>query len=59
MTAHRTFATIVVVLTAAFAWSGGESAKLKSGPQVGSKITEQFEVKLCNGPDAGDSQCLV
>jgi hypothetical protein len=32
---------------------------LKSGPQVGAKISKSFEVRLCNGPDAGDMACLV
>ena len=32
---------------------------LKSGPQVGGKISKSFEVNVCNGPDAGDMACLV
>jgi hypothetical protein len=32
---------------------------VKSGPQVGARITQQFEVRCCNGPDAGDTACLV
>ena len=32
---------------------------LNSGPQVGMKIGKSFEVRICNGPDAGDMLCLV
>ena len=32
---------------------------LKSGPQVGARIRKPFEVRCCNGPDAGDMACLV
>jgi hypothetical protein len=32
---------------------------VKSGPQVGARISQAFEVKICNGPDAGDMACLV
>jgi hypothetical protein len=32
---------------------------VKSGPQVGTKIVAPFEVRCCNGPDAGDMACLV
>jgi hypothetical protein len=35
------------------------SDTLKSGPQVGAKINKSFEVRICNGPDAGDMLCLV
>ena len=41
-----------------FAHADGPNT-LKSGPQVGAKITKAFEVKMCNGPDAGDMACLV
>ena len=32
---------------------------VKSGPQVGARIIQPFEVRCCNGPDAGDTNCLV
>jgi hypothetical protein len=32
---------------------------VKSGPQVGARISKSFEVRCCNGPDAGDMACLV
>ncbi len=34
-------------------------APLKSGPQVGTRISKPFEVQVCNGPDTGDMVCLV
>jgi hypothetical protein len=42
---------------AVYAADGADA--VKSGPQVGAKITQAFEVKLCNGPDAGAMACLV
>jgi hypothetical protein len=32
---------------------------LRSGPQVGKTLPGTFEVRNCNGPDAGDMTCLV
>ena len=32
---------------------------LRSGPQVGKTLPGTFEVRNCNGPDAGDTNCLV
>jgi hypothetical protein len=49
----------LAVLTALAAIAAGQSDAVKSGPQVGAKINQSFEVRLCNGPDAGDTACLV
>jgi hypothetical protein len=32
---------------------------LRSGPQVGKTLPGTFEVRNCNGPDTGDTTCLV
>jgi hypothetical protein len=47
----------VVLLATTLAAADGEA--LRSGPQVGAKIPGAFEVRNCNGPDAGDTNCLV
>jgi hypothetical protein len=49
----------VVVLAGILAIAADNPDAVKSGPQVGAKISEPFEVRCCNGPDAGDMACLV
>jgi hypothetical protein len=49
----------VVVLVGIAACAADPADGIKSGPQVGGKISKPFEVKICNGPDAGDMLCLV
>jgi hypothetical protein len=49
----------LAVLAGILAIAADSPGTVKSGPQVGSKITQQFEVRLCNGPEAGDMACLV
>jgi hypothetical protein len=50
---------VLVVLVATLAIAAGNPDAVKSGPQVGARIRQPFEVKCCNGPDAGDMACLV
>jgi hypothetical protein len=50
---------VLAGLTCILALAADEPDTVKSGPQVGTKITQQFEVRCCNGPDAGDMACLV
>jgi hypothetical protein len=38
---------------------GTGAEPLRSGPQVGEKISGSFDVHNCNGADAGDTNCLV
>ena len=47
------------VLAAILAVAADKPDGVKSGPQVGARITTPFEVRCCNGPDAGDLACLV
>ena len=47
------------VLVALCVGIGVGAEPLRSGPQVGEKIPGSFDVHNCNGPDAGDSNCLV
>ena len=42
-----------------FVCAADNPGTLKSGPQVGAKISKSFDVRICNGPDAGDTSCLV
>jgi hypothetical protein len=51
----RTLAVLAVIVAIA----ADEPDTAKSGPQVGARISKAFEVRLCNGPDAGDTACLV
>jgi hypothetical protein len=58
MRAQRTGRTLVV-LAGILASAADKPDTVKSGPQVGAKISVPFEVRCCNGPDAGDMACLV
>ena len=49
----------VVVLAGVIAGAEEKGDTLRSGPQVGKKIAVPFEVRNCNGPDIGDTNCLV
>jgi hypothetical protein len=49
----------LVVLAGILAIAADKPDAVKSGPQVGAKINKPFEVRCCNGPDAGDMACLV
>jgi hypothetical protein len=49
----------LVVLAGILALAADAPDAVKSGPQVGAKINKSFEVRCCNGPDAGDTTCLV
>jgi hypothetical protein len=49
----------LAVLIGACVSAADNPETLKSGPQVGAKISKSFEVRVCNGPDAGDTLCLV
>jgi len=49
----------LVVLACLLAIAADKPDAVKSGPRVGAKITKPFEVRCCNGPDAGDMACLV
>lgn len=60
MQAPRTgsaLAALVVVFGPVFA--ADDPNPVKSGPPVGAKISKSFDVRVCNGPDAGDTLCLV
>jgi len=60
MTAVRSRAALVVLaMVVGSAWAADEPNVIKSGPQVGAKISKSFDVRICNGPDAGDTLCLV
>ena len=50
--------TFFTVLLAVGALTGADDT-LRSGPQVGDSVKKPFEVRNCNGPDAGDSNCQV
>ncbi len=49
----------VAVLAGCFLYAADGADAVKSGPQAGAKISKPFEVRVCNGPDAGDMMCLV
>ncbi len=49
----------LAVLAGVFACAADTADAVKSGPQVGARIGKSFEVRVCNGPDAGDMLCLV
>jgi hypothetical protein len=49
----------VALMVGLFACAADNPGTLKSGPQVGAKISKSFDVRICNGPDAGDMACLV
>jgi hypothetical protein len=51
--------TALAVMAGVLAVGADRSDAVKSGPQVGARISLPFEVRCCNGPDAGDSACLV
>jgi hypothetical protein len=51
---HGVLALSVVLLA-----GGDPSDALRSGPQVGERLPGTFDVQNCNGPDAGDTNCLV
>jgi hypothetical protein len=50
---------VVVVLAGILVIAADSGDAVKSGPQVGARISTPFEVRMCNGPDAGDMACLV
>ena len=50
---------VLAVLAGILACGADNPDAVKSGPQVGAKISKSFEVRCCNGPDAGDMACLV
>jgi hypothetical protein len=54
MRVHLGLLTLIVGMGVAL---GAEP--LRSGPQVGEAIPGAFEVHNCNGPDAGEENCLV
>ncbi len=37
----------------------GADDTVQSGPQVGDRVSKPFEVRNCNGPDSGDTNCQV
>jgi hypothetical protein len=49
----------LVVLASFLAVGADKPDAVKSGPQVGARISKAFEVRCCNGPDVGDMACLV
>ena len=49
----------LAVLAGILAVAADTPDAVKSGPQVGARISQPFEVRCCNGPDAGDMACLV
>ncbi len=49
----------LAVLAGILATAADKPDAVKSGPQVGARISKSFEVRLCTGPDAGDMACLV
>jgi hypothetical protein len=60
MTALRSRAALVALaVVVGSVGAADEPNALKSGPQVGAKISKSFDVRICNGPDAGDTLCLV
>jgi hypothetical protein len=56
MKLHR-HCSVLVALVGALVYAADNP--LKSGPQVGAKISQSFDVRICNGQDAGDMVCLV
>jgi len=55
----RQIGRFLTVLAGILAIAADKPDTVKSGPQVGARISKAFEVRLCNGPDAGDMACLV
>lgn len=53
------FGSVLAMLAGVFACSAANPDTLKSGPRVGAMISQSFDVRICNGPDAGDTACLV
>jgi hypothetical protein len=51
--------SVLVLLVGVLVCAADNPDPLKSGPQVGAKISQSFEVRICNGPDTGDIVCLV
>jgi hypothetical protein len=51
--------TALAVLAGVLALAADDPGAVKSGPQVGARIIAPFEVRLCNGAEAGDMACLV
>jgi hypothetical protein len=49
----------LAVLAGILALAADRPDTVKSGPKVGARITQPFEVRCCNGPDSGDMACLV
>jgi hypothetical protein len=49
----------LAVLAGIVAIAADNPNTVKSGPQVGARISKAFEVRCTNGPDAGDMACLV
>jgi hypothetical protein len=49
----------LVVLAGVLAGADDKPDALRSGPQVGKRIPGAFDIKNCNGPDAGDTNCQV
>jgi hypothetical protein len=50
---------IAVPLLAALAFAADADEPLRSGPQVGKSVPGSFDVRNCNGPDVGETNCLV
>jgi hypothetical protein len=49
----------VALCATALVLADDKKEALRSGPQVGDLLPGTFEVRNCNGPDAGDTNCLV
>jgi hypothetical protein len=50
---------ILAMTMGVLAYAAEKPTEVKSGPQVGARINASFDVRNCNGPDAGDTLCLV
>jgi hypothetical protein len=50
---------LAVLLVVTLAGAADKEETLRSGPQVGKTLPGTFEVRNCNGPDTGDTTCLV
>jgi len=48
-----------VLLAGLLAGAADKAEPLRSGPQVGQNIPGSFDLHNCNGPDIGDTNCLV
>ena len=55
----RRMSSAVAMLVGVIVYAADSPDTLKSGPQVGAKISKSFDVRICNGRDAGDMLCLV